>query len=126
MDVQFIVLESNSRIGGRTYTFQLNPTTKIELGASWIYGVGLGLGDSKRTHPKRYPGSYNPIYRIVKDNDITIITTWENEDYVKTAVYWWKGDKVGLLGRIKMRRLENALYDYVVDNSWKKGIDVSV
>jgi hypothetical protein len=84
------------------------------------------LGDSKRIHPIGYPGTYNPIYRIVKDNDIPIITTWENEDDAKTVVYWWTGDKVRLFGRIKMRRIGNALYDYVIDNSWKKRVDVSV
>mmetsp|Transcript_39414 Transcript_39414/g.37889 ORF Transcript_39414/g.37889 Transcript_39414/m.37889 type:complete len:83 (+) Transcript_39414:104-352(+) len=63
------VLEARDRIGGRTYTYDLEVTdgetftVPIDLGASWIHGIGPGF-TGIRNHPKGYKDRYNPIYTI--------------------------------------------------------------
>ena len=50
------VLEARDRTGGRIYTDVMG-TTKVDMGASWIHGIGPGFGND----PK-YKGKYSPIY----------------------------------------------------------------
>ena len=59
-----IVLEARNRTGGRINTETMG-STKVDMGASWIHGIGPGLGDD----PK-YLGKNNPIYTIAQDNKI--------------------------------------------------------
>lgn len=64
---------------------------KVDLGASWIHGVGPGCGDLED-----WKDQENPIYTIAKDNGIETVKTWEN--YVDTTdyYYWFKGKDEGL------------------------------
>jgi len=50
------VLEARNRTGGRINTDTMG-ANKVDMGASWIHGIGPGLGDD----PK-YKGKNNPIY----------------------------------------------------------------
>lgn len=54
-----LVLEANSRVGGRTITEKVGER-EIDLGATMIHGIGPG--DDLNV----YPGRYNPVYEIVK------------------------------------------------------------
>ena len=84
------VLEARNRTGGRINTDTMG-TTKVDMGASWIHGIGPGLGDD----PK-YTGKNNPIYTIAQDNKITTVQTWADQDVVEDKIYWWKGSAVPL------------------------------
>lgn len=68
------VLEARNRIGGRINTETMG-TTKVDMGASWIHGIGAGLGDN----PK-YKGKMNPIYQIAQDNKIATVQTWADAE----------------------------------------------
>jgi len=52
------VLESRNRIGGRIDT-QTMGTTKVDMGASWIHGIGPGAGEIEELK-----GKMNPIFTI--------------------------------------------------------------
>jgi polyamine oxidase len=64
------VLEARNRIGGRINTDTMG-TNKVDMGASWIHGIGPGLGDNPDYNKKN-----NPIYDIAKNNNITTVPTW--------------------------------------------------
>jgi len=64
------VLEARNRTGGRINTENMG-TTKVDMGASWIHGIGPGLGDDPS-----YKGKMNPIYTIAQDNKISTVQTW--------------------------------------------------
>lgn len=57
------LLEGRDRIGGRIHSipYHLSDGTDIvlDLGASWIHGIGKGTFDDKS-----WKGQWNPIYRI--------------------------------------------------------------
>lgn len=70
------VLEARDRIGGRIVTIQ-SPTTgvKLDLGASWIHGIGPGVDGNAR-----WKGQVNPLYKFCRENSIKTFMTWkENE-----------------------------------------------
>ena len=46
-------------MGGRINTETMGTATKVDMGASWIHGIGPGLGDNAK-----YEGQNNPIYTI--------------------------------------------------------------
>lgn len=50
------VLEARNRTGGRMFTDTMG-SNKVDMGPSWIHGIGPGRGDD----PK-YKGKYSPIY----------------------------------------------------------------
>ena len=54
-----LVLEGRDRIGGRIYTAPIGDNV-IDLGASWIHGIGPGTEDDD----PNYDANYNPIYEI--------------------------------------------------------------
>ena len=64
------VLEARNRTGGRINTETMG-STKVDMGASWIHGIGPGLGND----PK-YLGKNNPIYTIAQDSKIATYQTW--------------------------------------------------
>ena len=72
-DVQ--VIEARDRIGGRIYTGKLgSEEIPIDLGASWIHGVGRGKIEPD---PKGlWKGQWNPVYQICKDNKIQTSKCW--------------------------------------------------
>ncbi len=45
------------------------------MGASWIHGIGPGIGNIIE-----YKGQYNPIYNLAKKYNIRTVTTWVDED----------------------------------------------
>lgn len=59
LDVE--VIEARDRIGGRIYTPPLGEdATPVDLGASWIHGIGRG---KKEPDPKgMWKGQWNPVY----------------------------------------------------------------
>ena len=70
------VLEVRNRMGGRIYTDTMGTSKiKVDMGASWIHGIGPGLGDVAQ-----YKGKYNPIYELAKKNNISTVATWVDED----------------------------------------------
>jgi monoamine oxidase len=69
------VLEARDRIGGRLHTVELNssPGTVVDLGASWIHGIGPGvIGDETNS----WAGQMNPVYRFAMENGIKTVRTW--------------------------------------------------
>ncbi|CDW88257.1 amine oxidase [Stylonychia lemnae] len=81
------VLEGRDRKGGRLWTSTVG-TTKIDMGASWIHGIGKGADGLKKWNNK-----FNPIYQIARDNNIATVSTWEDEDNAEEAFFWWQGGK---------------------------------
>jgi hypothetical protein len=53
----------------------MGTSTKVDMGASWIHGLGPGLGDDEN-----YKGKFNPIYTLAQDNKITTVATWQDVD----------------------------------------------
>ena len=78
------VLEARSRIGGRINTEVMGTTggtgIKVDMGASWIHGLGPGAGDLEE-----FKGKENPIYTLAKANKITTLQTWANVDNVEES-----------------------------------------
>ncbi|CDW74745.1 amine oxidase [Stylonychia lemnae] len=81
------VLEARNRIGGRIWTSTVGTNT-IDMGASWIHGIGKGAEGLKKWNNK-----FNPIYQIAKDNNIATVATWQDEDSAEEAFFWWQGGK---------------------------------
>lgn len=66
------VLEARSRIGGRINTDVMGTNgIKVDMGASWIHGIGPGAGDLSE-----FQNQENPIYTIAKANKIATLATW--------------------------------------------------
>lgn len=82
------VLEARNRTGGRINTDTMG-TNKVDMGASWIHGIGPGLGDDPKWKDKN-----NPIYTIAQDSKIATYQTWADQDKVEENIYWWKGAAV--------------------------------
>ncbi len=79
-------------MGGRINTDTMGASSiKVDMGASWIHGIGPGLGDVGA-----YEGKYNPIYNLAKKYKINTVATWIDEDLAKVKFYWWKGSAVPL------------------------------
>ena len=63
-------------MGGRIYTDTMGESSiKVDMGASWIHGIGPGLGNVKE-----YKGKFNPIYELAKKNNMSPVATWIDED----------------------------------------------
>lgn len=78
------VLEARDRTGGRIYTKSQGDYV-VDVGASWIHGIGPGAGDLKR-----WDGKKNPIYSIAKKYGIETVPTWENDEEAELSFYWYK------------------------------------
>jgi hypothetical protein len=49
----------------------------VDLGASWIHGIGKGAdGDTKG----KWKNQWNPVYQIAKDNEIVTHRTWKKDE----------------------------------------------
>ena len=53
------VLEANDRIGGRIKSEKIDNTV-MDLGASWIHGIGPGAADLSE-----WEGKLNPLWEFV-------------------------------------------------------------
>jgi hypothetical protein len=63
-------------MGGRINTETMGSSSiKVDMGASWIHGIGPGLGDVGA-----YEGKNNPIYNLAKANSISTEATWQDDD----------------------------------------------
>jgi monoamine oxidase len=69
------VLEARNRLGGRINTETMGASLKVDMGASWIHGIGPGLGDNEK-----YKGKQNPIYTLALDSKIATVATWQTVD----------------------------------------------
>jgi monoamine oxidase len=85
--LSYRIIEARDRLGGRVNTQDLGPY-KVDLGASWIHGIGPGCGDDEEWENKE-----NPIYTIAKENGIENIPTWRDEDESKNKFYWFKNQE---------------------------------
>ena len=84
------VIEAQERKGGRVYTTTLGDN-KVDLGASWIHGIGPGAGSLSR-----WDGINNPIYNIAKISGIKTVATWKDEDDAEESFYWYKSPNSAL------------------------------
>ncbi len=58
------VIEARNRLGGRVNTENLG-NHKVDMGASWIHGIGPGCGESEE-----WAQQMNPMYTIAKAKGI--------------------------------------------------------
>ena len=84
------ILEAKGRVGGRVHSEKMGQHC-VDMGASWIHGIGPGCGDDEEWRSKE-----NPIYTIAKENGIHTVKTWNDEEEAETNYYWWKGPEEGL------------------------------
>mmetsp|Transcript_36713 Transcript_36713/g.27178 ORF Transcript_36713/g.27178 Transcript_36713/m.27178 type:complete len:95 (+) Transcript_36713:35-319(+) len=73
------ILEARDRLGGRTYTYDLEVddgletyTVPVDIGASWIHGIGPGL-KGMRKHPPGFKERWNPMQLYVDEYDIETV-----------------------------------------------------
>ena len=71
------LLEARDRLGGRTYTTDIG-SDKIDIGASWIHGIGPGLTDDSSAPDGFDEFTKNPIYTLAKNAGITTVDTWSD------------------------------------------------
>ena len=104
------VIEARDRIGGRINTDVMGTTAggiKVDMGASWIHGIGPGAGDLEK-----FEGKMNPIYTIARDNQINTVPTWVNEDNTVEKTYWWKSDTTPLT-QSRLTTMADAIQEHV-------------
>ena len=80
---------------------------KVDMGASWIHGLGPGAGDLEE-----FKGKENPIYTIAKANKITTLQTWANVDNVEESSYWWKSPATPL-ARTRVTTMATDVQDHI-------------
>jgi monoamine oxidase len=78
------VIEARNRLGGRINTVLMG-NQKIDMGASWIHGIGPNVENLKK-----WRGKLNPIYKLAQENSISTIPTWEDEENARISYYWYK------------------------------------
>lgn len=82
------VLESRDRVGGRISTKKLGDGV-IDIGASWIHGIGPGAVDLPLWENK-----HNPIYELVKKHKIETIKCYDDIEESEEKFYWYKGGEM--------------------------------
>ncbi|CDW71158.1 amine oxidase [Stylonychia lemnae] len=100
------------RIGGRIFTTQVGDTT-IDMGASWIHGIGKGA-----YRLKEWKNKYNPLYQITLDNNIKTLATWKDEDDAETLFFWYKGGKTTYDVDNVIKKFENS-FERLQDKAFK-------
>lgn len=70
LGIDTIVLEARDRIGGRVYSVPFGDGV-VDLGGSWIHGLGPGVGELKN-----YEGQFNPLYYLVNREGINVVKVW--------------------------------------------------
>ncbi len=78
------VLEARNRTGGRINSVSLG-SYQVDMGASWIHGIGPGAGSLSE-----YNGKMNPIYELTQEFNIGTTATWTDVENVEEKYYWWK------------------------------------
>lgn len=59
------VLEARDRLGGRIWSTSFAGGSAVELGASWIHGVGPGITDPEDEQGV-WKGEENPVFTLAK------------------------------------------------------------
>lgn len=114
------VIEARDRIGGRIYSDNLLPNpsyqqsgakklkqesafrdwreVKVDVGASWIHGIGPGAEE----RPK-FKGKMNPLYSLTKKFGIKTALSWKDIDDSTELFFWYKeNESASLKDRHKM------------------------
>ena len=81
--------------------------TEVDMGASWIHGIGPGAGSLNQ-----YNNMENPIFTIAKENNISTVATWQDEDYSISKAYWWKST-TSTLSQTRITNMETAILTHV-------------
>lgn len=91
------VLEARDRTGGRIYT-KSQGDSLVDMGASWIHGIGPDAGELER-----FEGKMNPIYEIAQQFGIKTVSTWDSNKDIWQNFYWYEDNK---------KDIEQSLYWY--------------
>jgi len=87
------VLEARDRLGGRIWTTTFAGGSAVDLGASWIHGVGPGITDAEDEQGE-WKGQENPVYTLAKAHKIKTWRTWaEGEEGTKVDVFMPDGSR---------------------------------
>jgi monoamine oxidase len=100
------VLEARDRIGGRVHSIQMGDQT-IDMGASWIHGIGPNAGDLPR-----WKNELNPIYSLAKSSNIQTVPSWESESSAKLSFYSHKSPGLAL-NPVEVLSLIDRINDHV-------------
>ena len=100
------VLEARGRTGGRIHSVSMGSNI-VDMGASWIHGIGPGAGDLSE-----YDGKMNPIYDLANEFGISTVSTWSDVDDVEESYYWWK-QQTTPLDITKVENLGPEIRDHV-------------
>ncbi len=65
LGIKCLILEADTRIGGRVYSVPFGEGHRSDLGASWIHGLGPGAGVMRK-----YDRMTNPVYDIAVQEGI--------------------------------------------------------
>ena len=77
-NIPHLILEARDRIGGRIHSVTMGENV-IDLGASWIHGIGPGTTSNDKV--TGYQESLlNPIYKLAQDWGLNLYKTWDTED----------------------------------------------
>ncbi len=90
-----------------------NGGIKVDMGASWIHGIGPGAGDLKE-----FKRIENPIYSIAKANSIKTVACWQDEEETISRIYWWKSPQ-SLIDERKIHKMGDKIYDYAIKKAKK-------
>jgi monoamine oxidase len=103
------VSEGRDRLGGRIYSEKMpNSEITVDLGASWIHGIGKGVGFDKQG---RWRNQWNPVYKVALQNQIETARTWKQDaDDAKEKTFMKDGsDKVNK----KLWTMLKTVYEWV-------------
>ena len=81
--------------------------TKVDMGASWIHGIGPGAGDLDE-----YKTMENPLYSIAKANNITTKMTWSDSEQAEESSYWWKSPTTSI-SSTRIKTMEDGVRKHV-------------
>jgi hypothetical protein len=95
------------------------------MGASWIHGIGPGAGGIAR-----WVGKANPIYELVKSNDIKTVVAWEHETSAKINFYDYKSPGVSVKNSIVLDLIQRMdehiggkIHSYSTNDSLKQVLE---
>lgn len=96
------VLEARDRTGGRIYSKSQGDNI-LDLGASWIHGIGPNAGTLSR-----WEGKNNPIYTIAQARGIKTVATWQSEEESEESYYWYNSPTTAF----DSSRVENLIEEF--------------
>jgi monoamine oxidase len=114
-----IVLEARDRTGGRIYSKSQGDYV-VDVGASWIHGIGPGAGDLER-----WDGKKNPIYAIAKKYGVETVPTWQDDDEAELSFYWYKSPSTSF-DENKVYNLIEKIEAYLEENRISASVSDSI